>query len=116
MAARVVLEAEINHLSSIQCLKKLHWLPVELRIQFKILVLVFKALHNSSPDYVKSMLIESKPQRVLRSNNIYKKLKFHQLSKKHSQAGLSVLRVQFGGMKSQIISKCLKLRIFLNLN
>ena len=46
MAAIVVLGAELNH----QCLRKLHWLPVELRIQIKILVLVFKALHNSSPD------------------------------------------------------------------
>ena len=82
MAARVVLGAELNHLSSIQCLIKLHWLPLELWIQFKILVLVFKALHNSSPDYMKSMLIESKPQRVLRSNNIYKKLEVPSVKRK----------------------------------
>ena len=43
MAVKVVLGAKFKQLSSIQYLKKLHWLPVELRIQFKILVLVFKA-------------------------------------------------------------------------
>ena len=45
-------------------------------------MLVFKGLHSSSPDYMKSMLIESKPPRVLRSNNIYKKLEVPSVKRK----------------------------------
>ena len=36
--------------------KKLHWLPIEYRIQFKINLLTFKALHSSSPPYLKVCL------------------------------------------------------------
>ena len=36
--------------------KSLHWLPIEHRIQFKINLLTFKALHFLSPPYLKSYL------------------------------------------------------------
>ena len=35
---------------------ELHWLPVEQRIDFKVLVLTYKAIHHQSPDYISSML------------------------------------------------------------
>ena len=35
---------------------ELHWLPVEQRIDFKILVLTYKAIHHQSPDYISSIL------------------------------------------------------------
>ena len=35
---------------------KLHWLPVEERIDFNILVLTYKAIRHESPDYFSSML------------------------------------------------------------
>ena len=35
---------------------ELHWLPVEQRIDFKILVLTYKAIHHQSPYYNSSML------------------------------------------------------------
>ena len=34
-------------------LKELHWLPVEQRIIFKILLLTFKALNNLCPSYIR---------------------------------------------------------------
>ena len=37
-------------------LRALHWLPVCHRIQFKVLVSVFKCLHGSSPDYVTELV------------------------------------------------------------
>jgi hypothetical protein len=37
-------------------LKELHWLPVAYRIRFKLCVLVFKALHDLGPEYLKDML------------------------------------------------------------
>ena len=37
-------------------LKALHWLPVHLRIEFKILLLTFKALNGLAPDYLRDLL------------------------------------------------------------
>ncbi len=34
----------------------LHWLPVKFRIHFKILVMVFRALHGQAPVYINEML------------------------------------------------------------
>ena len=42
-------------------LLQLHWLPVVKRIQFKILLLTFKAIHSLSPPYI-SELISIKPE------------------------------------------------------
>ena len=42
-------------------LVKLHWLPVQSRIVFKILLLTFKILHGTAPSYLES-LISLKPQ------------------------------------------------------
>ena len=36
-------------------LYNLHWLPVKYRIQFKILLLTFKALHGSAPSYIRDL-------------------------------------------------------------
>ena len=48
-------------------LRELHWLPVVKRIDYKILVLVYKALHDQAPSYISAMLIVDMPQRHLRS-------------------------------------------------
>ena len=37
-------------------LKKLHWLPVRYRVQFKIALLVFKVLHGEAPLYLENLL------------------------------------------------------------
>ena len=34
-------------------LKSLHWLPVEKRIDFKVLLLVYCALHDEAPEYTR---------------------------------------------------------------
>ena len=38
-------------------LKELHWIPVDQRIEFKILVLTFKALNGTTPKYLRDLLI-----------------------------------------------------------
>lgn len=48
-------------------LSSLHWLPVVFRIQFKMLLLVFKSLHNLAPSYLTDLLILHTPGRALRS-------------------------------------------------
>ena len=73
LAARAVLGTKA-HESSTRCLKQLHWLPIHLRIEHKVLTLVFKALKGTAPQYLKDMLKLSKSVRLLRSNNMYMKL------------------------------------------
>ena len=46
---------------------KLHWLPIKFRIQFKVLLLVYKALNGLAPKYIKELLVPYKPRRHLRS-------------------------------------------------
>ncbi|XP_048240230.1 uncharacterized protein LOC125373274 [Haliotis rufescens] len=48
-------------------LKGLHWLKVEQRIRFKVLVLVFKAQHGLAPSYLEDLIIQYQPTRTLRS-------------------------------------------------
>ena len=48
-------------------LKELHWLPVAQRIQFKILLLVFKSLHNHGPNYLQELLKPKKYSRCTRA-------------------------------------------------
>ena len=48
-------------------LMKLHWLPVEQRIQYKLLIQVYKALNGLEPEYIADILQEYVPTRSLRS-------------------------------------------------
>ena len=50
-------------------LTELHWLPVEQRIDLKILVLTYKAIHHQSRDYISSMLQVRTDSRHLRSTS-----------------------------------------------
>ncbi len=47
----------------------LHWLPVSFRVDFKMILFVFKALNGIAPLYVTEMLAFRQPNRVLRSTN-----------------------------------------------
>jgi hypothetical protein len=63
--------------SATACLKQLHWLPIRLRIKYKILVLTHKCLHGEAPGYLKELLLfRSMSVRSLRSN-IDCELKLH---------------------------------------
>ena len=50
---------------------KLHWLPVQFRIRFKILVITFKAIHGLTPKYITDLIgVKSTSRYIsLRSNN-----------------------------------------------
>ncbi len=48
-------------------LRSLHWLPVTFRIDFKVLLLVYKSLNALGPKYIADMLTEYKSNRPLRS-------------------------------------------------
>ena len=48
----------------------LHWLPVTYRIQFKILLFIFKAIHGLAPEYISELLeLKTSSRYNLRSSN-----------------------------------------------
>ena len=64
-AARIVTRtSRYSHITPV--LKTLHWLPVNYRVQFKILTHTYKALHGQAPKYI-DMLNVYQPRRTLRS-------------------------------------------------
>ena len=50
-------------------LKQLHWLPVSQRIDYKILLLTYKALNGQAPGYITELLKPYVPTRNLRSSS-----------------------------------------------
>ena len=67
-AARVVAKiGRRDHITS--TLISLHWLPISKRIEYKILLLTFKALHGLAPEYIACLLHVYAPSRNLRSVN-----------------------------------------------
>ena len=49
--------------------KKLHFLPVMHRINFKIALLTFKCLNGLAPSYLENLVVLRKPNNALRSSN-----------------------------------------------
>lgn len=47
----------------------LRWLPIKFRVQFKILLVTFKALHDQAPTFIKELLLPYIPARSLRSSD-----------------------------------------------
>ena len=50
-------------------LRDLHWLPVSFRIEFKIMLITYKVLHDRAPIYIQELLQLYTPSRNLRSSN-----------------------------------------------
>ncbi len=54
-AARIIArQGKYDHIFPV--VRELHWLPVDQRIEFKVLVLAFKALHGLAPHYLQELL------------------------------------------------------------
>ena len=65
-AARILTKSrKYDHITPV--LASLHWLPVAFRIDFKIVLFAFKALHGSAPVYIRDLLTKNEPTRTLRS-------------------------------------------------
>ena len=55
--ARVVCKKYTNDHSNVtELLWGLHWLPITARVQYKILLLVYKALNTGTPPYLAALL------------------------------------------------------------
>ena len=67
-AARMIMCIKRHDRQSIKAvLQRLHWLPVKWRINYKIVVLVFRALHGLAPAYASTLIAPYEPRRALRS-------------------------------------------------
>ncbi len=65
-AARILTRTrKSEHITPV--LRSLHWLPVTFRIDFKVLLLIYKSLNGLGSKYFADMLTEYKPNRPLRS-------------------------------------------------
>ncbi len=67
-AARLLTRShKRDHITPV--LQSLHWLPVRFRVDFKILLIVYKSLNGMAPSYISDLLIEHNVNRSLRSSN-----------------------------------------------
>ena len=57
IAAKLVLN-RTKYESSTESTKLLHWLPAATRIEFNIIVLVFKCLQENAPEYLQNLLTQ----------------------------------------------------------
>ena len=48
-------------------LRQLHWLPVQYRVLYKIVLLTYKAVHGEAPGYLSDLIAAPRPVRSLRS-------------------------------------------------
>ena len=69
-AARIISKRhKFDHISPV--LRELHWLPVEHRISYKILLLTYKALNGHAPQYLAALISKYVPPRPLRLEDQY---------------------------------------------
>ena len=69
-AARVVTRTpKHDHITPV--LKELHWLPIPQRIEYKILLLVFKSLYGLAPGYLNDLLQWTGTTRNLRHHDAF---------------------------------------------
>ena len=69
-AARLVMQIRRGDRQSLMTIiRRLHWLPVKKRIEFKKLVLVHKAIYEGQPVYLASLLNQHTSKQCLRSSS-----------------------------------------------
>ena len=67
-AARIVTQERLRHHDSMSyALMELHWLPVDKRIECKLLLYTYKALHGLAPGYLCELFVPYAPRIVLRT-------------------------------------------------
>jgi hypothetical protein len=67
-AARILTNtSRFDHITPV--LKSLHWLPVQKRIVYKLLLLVYKSVHCLAPSYLQELISPYIPSRTLRSSD-----------------------------------------------
>ena len=95
MAAKLVL-GKGWYDSSTRCLAELHWIPIQQRIEFKIVTLVHKSLHGLVPQYLVDLITRKEQCREgLHSNSKTSQLEIpHATRKTFAARAFSVLGPQ----------------------
>ena len=90
--------------STTECFKEFHWLPIQQRIVFKILILVFKSLNKQAPKYLQELTVKKEQRREgLRSSTKHNLLEVPFTKGNHSQAQPSAHMDQQNGMSYETI-------------
>ena len=67
-AAHIVTHERLRHHDSMsRALMELHWLPVDKRIEYKLLLYTYTELHGLAPGYLCKLIVPYEPMRVRRS-------------------------------------------------
>ena len=84
-------------------LASLHWLPVKARVDFKVLLLTYKALHGLAPTYLSDLVLSYIPTRTLWSRDA-ELLNVPRISKKTAGGRAFSYRAQFlwNGLPSHV--------------
>ena len=79
-AAKIVLKRK-KFDSASDCLRELHWLPIKARVEFKVVLMVYKCLNNEAPIYIKELLKMARNRNTHSSDN-FCELEIPRVSKK----------------------------------
>ena len=75
MAAKLIFQQpKFSHNTPL--LTQLHWLPVEYRIKFKLLMLTFKGVHKTAPQYICDMFVVRSNRYASRSSTSIQDINF----------------------------------------
>ncbi len=75
MAAKLIFQQpKFSHVTPL--LTELHWLRVEDRIKFKLLILTFKGVHKMAPAYICEMFVLISSQYASRSSTSIEEINF----------------------------------------
>ena len=93
-AARLIMRSgRRDHMTPV--LRELHWLPLELRVNYKVLMYTYKAMHNMAPSYLTCLVNKSKPVRTTRSSTkillVVPKITLNRYGKRTFQMGAATL-------------------------
>ena len=109
-AARLVTQTrKYDHISPV--LKKLHWLPIQQRMRFKILLLVYKSLNGIAPQYLRNKL-KYKQNNGLRSDNTKLLVIPNSNLKTYGDRSFSVAGPKLWNILPQSLRTCKSLEMF----
>ncbi len=75
MAAKLIFrQPKFSHNTPL--LTQLHWLPVEYRIRFNLLILTFKGVHKMAPQYICDMFVVRSDRYASRSSTSIQDISF----------------------------------------
>ena len=110
-AARLITGSrKYDHITPI--LFDLHWLPVSEQIEFKIILLIHKALHQQSPIYIQDLRRRYSTSRTLRSSYAFRLCPVNYNLKSYGSRAFAVSVPELWNKPSVDIRSCDNLNLF----